>query len=73
MRFSSFLPYSGSSVLEQSRRPGVKSGRRIFYHLLLDSGSNAIDASVDSGWDVNGATAGTHNGTAPDIGYDETP
>ena len=40
---------------------------------LLDSGSNAIDAGVDLGWDVNGVTAGNYNGAAPDIGYDETP
>jgi hypothetical protein len=40
---------------------------------LLDSGSNAINVGVNLGWEVNGATASTYNGTAPDIGYDETP
>lgn len=39
---------------------------------LLDTGSNAIDAGADLGWDLNGSTSGNYNGMAPDIGYDET-
>ncbi len=39
----------------------------------LSSGSPAIDAGMDLGYDVNGTRAGSFDGTAPDLGYFEVP
>lgn len=39
----------------------------------LQSTSPAINAGAESSWNVNGSSAGLFNGSAPDIGYSETP
>ncbi len=39
----------------------------------LSSGSPAIDAGVELGYDVNGTRVGSFDGVAPDMGYFEVP